>query len=346
MNTGEIRLRALERFEEVARYLYPMGRKDGCRWLLGSANGEPGKSFSINLKTGIFGDFADGKKMKSGGIDLWMVARDVDFKTALAGLAAWLGIPNHGGFQTEQSAPKRLVMRKRILLPELVKPTENDIRLISESRSIDAAPLQIAAGRGLWFCFDDELNGRCWVITDEMRRCAIRRRIDNQLFRLKNGKQTKAAACPGSDMSSAIGYHEAQPFPCIGIVEGGPNAIAVIAHARASGVNAWVAPICMPSTNANFTEATLAYLQGKRGRVFIDNDRPGIEAANRWAAQLQTADVVIDGFSFDGLIQNDGSAVKDLNDLLRVDADCWEANREVIESVMSFTFGGRTSWRG
>ncbi len=71
-----------------------------------------------------------------------------------------------------------------------------------------------------------------------------------------------------------------------------------------------------------------------------------MEAANRWAAQLQTANVVIDGFSFDGLIQNDGSAVKDLNDLLKVDADCWEANREVIESVMSFAFEGRAPWRG
>jgi hypothetical protein len=94
----------------------------------------------------------------------------------------------------------------------------------------------------------------------------------------------------------------------------------------------------MPSANSNFTAEALACLQGKRARIFADNDAPGIKAAARWAAQLQTADVRVDGYSFEGLVRNDGAPVNDLNDLLRIDADCWEHHREVIEEVMNFVF--------
>jgi hypothetical protein len=118
----------------------------------------------------------------------------------------------------------------------------------------------------------------------------------------------------------------------------GPNSLAAIAHAWASNVETRVAPICMPSANANFTAESLERLQGKRARIFVDNDKPGELAAMRWAAQLQAASVVVDGYSFDGLLQNDGRPVKDLNDLLRIDADQWETHRETIESVMDFAF--------
>jgi hypothetical protein len=92
----------------------------------------------------------------------------------------------------------------------------------------------------------------------------------------------------------------------------------------------------MPHSGSDFTAESLAYLQGKRARIFADNDKPGKEAARRWAAQLRTADVVVDGYSFEGLVQNDGAPVNDLNDMLRIDADCWEHHFEVVESVMDF----------
>ena len=126
-------------------------------------------------------------------------------------------------------------------------------------------------------------------------------------------------------MRSPIGFQEAAPYPYIGIVEGGPNALAVIAHAWASGVETRVTPICMPSTTSNFTASALAHLQGKRGRIFIDDDAPGHAAAERWAAQLASADIVVDGFSFTGLVMSDGRPVTDLNELLQIDSDCWEA---------------------
>jgi hypothetical protein len=40
----------LERAEGVARHLLPLGRKEGDEWVVGSLNGERGKSLKVNLK--------------------------------------------------------------------------------------------------------------------------------------------------------------------------------------------------------------------------------------------------------------------------------------------------------
>lgn len=90
--TEQIRQRGLERLEELCRYLLPGGRKEGSHWKAGNINGEPGKSFDVNLATGQFGDWADGAKMQTGAINLWMAAKGVDFNAARSALAQWLGI--------------------------------------------------------------------------------------------------------------------------------------------------------------------------------------------------------------------------------------------------------------
>ena len=266
----------------------------------------------------------------------------IDLEHALRGGTLPEAVERLGGAMIESGscqAPPRTVSpqpEKKIRLPEFEQPKEKDLRTLARKRSIDIAPLKIAVDRGFILCFDDERNGRCWVYTDQVRRCAIRRRLDNKPFRLANGNEPKAAACPCSDTRSPLGWRESQAYPCISVQEGGPYSLAAIAHAWASNVETRVAPICMPSANANFTAESLERLEGKRARIFVDNDGPGKLAAARWAAQLQAANIVVDGYSFDGLLQNDGSPVKDLNDLLRVDADQWETHRETIESVMDF----------
>jgi hypothetical protein len=332
-------------WEALCRHLLPGGRKDGYRWPVGSALGEPGRSFDVNLHTGVFGDWATDDRRQRGPINLWMTARGVDFKTALQELSTWLGRPcdppPNAYLRSADIPPLRPTgstdSEKKIFLPpNLSKPTEKDLQILSESRSIGVEALRIAVKRGFLWCFDDEFNGRCWLFTDQRRRCGLRRRLDNKPFRLRSGSEVKCAACPGSDMRGPIGYQEAASYPCIGIAEGGPNSLAVLAHAWASGVEERVAPVCMPSTTANFSESSLAYLQGKRARIFIDDDVPGHVAADRWAKQLRSAGVVVDGFSFAGLVVTDGEAVKDLNDLLVIDCDCWEQFRNQFEAVMNF----------
>jgi twinkle protein len=86
----------LERVEELTPYLFPNGKRDGVHWCVGSIEGESGKSFKICIsgeKAGLWGDFADSRKHSWSLLDLWMYARNVDFKTALRESSEWLGTP-------------------------------------------------------------------------------------------------------------------------------------------------------------------------------------------------------------------------------------------------------------
>lgn len=82
------------RVEEVATYLFPNGKREGIHWCIGDITGTPGKSFKICVagpKAGLWGDFAESGKHSRNLLDLWMLARNVDFKTAFRQAAQWLG---------------------------------------------------------------------------------------------------------------------------------------------------------------------------------------------------------------------------------------------------------------
>jgi hypothetical protein len=84
-----------ERVAELAQYLFPNGHREGNHWCVGSIEGEPGKSFKICIageKAGLWGDFADSGKHSRRLLNLWMVARKCDFKTALRQAAEWLEV--------------------------------------------------------------------------------------------------------------------------------------------------------------------------------------------------------------------------------------------------------------
>jgi hypothetical protein len=336
-NLDRLRSLSTEDWQRLCLRLLPGGKKEGCRWLAGSLLGEQGRSFDVNLRTGVFGDWATDQK-GHGAIDLYMAATGADFKTAIRELSACIGLPaDIAPVRPTRFHPTAEENEKRIFFPrDLSKPTEKDLRILSQNRSLGIESLRIAVERGFLLCFDDELNGRCWLYTDQRRRCGLRRRLDSKPFRLRSGSASKSVSCQGSDMRSPIGFQEAASYPFFGVVEGGPNALAVITHAWATGSETCIAPVCMPSTTSNFTANALAYLQGKHARIFIDDDDPGHAAATRWAAQLTSADIVVDGFSFTGLVMSDGRPVTDLNDLCKIAYDCWEEYREQVESVMNF----------
>jgi hypothetical protein len=84
----------LERVAELAQYLFPNGHREAAHWCVGSIEGEAGKSFKICIageKAGLWGDFADSENHSRSLLDLWMKARNVDFKTALREAADWAG---------------------------------------------------------------------------------------------------------------------------------------------------------------------------------------------------------------------------------------------------------------
>ncbi|MES2709764.1 MAG: hypothetical protein V4726_24415 [Verrucomicrobiota bacterium] len=62
MNFKEVAILALARAESLVTQWLPGGKRAGAEWKCGSLQGEPGKSTSVNLTTGMWSDFATGDK--------------------------------------------------------------------------------------------------------------------------------------------------------------------------------------------------------------------------------------------------------------------------------------------
>jgi len=79
---------------ELLEYLLPGGRKKGNEYLADTIEGGAGKSTSISLVPGKIGVGADfnGGQPTGDLIDVYMASRNVDFKTALMELEAWVGL--------------------------------------------------------------------------------------------------------------------------------------------------------------------------------------------------------------------------------------------------------------
>jgi 5S rRNA maturation endonuclease (ribonuclease M5) len=84
--------------EAVLRHLFPQGKKEGHRFLVGNIYGAPGKSLVIELegaRRGLWTDFTTGE----GGdlIDLWAAVRGLSvsqaFPQLVEDIAAWLALP-------------------------------------------------------------------------------------------------------------------------------------------------------------------------------------------------------------------------------------------------------------
>jgi predicted transcriptional regulator len=119
-----------ERIAELAQHLFPNGHREGVHWCVGSIDGEPGKSFKICIagpKAGLWGDFAHSGKHSRSLLDLWMHARNVDFKTALRQAAEWLGLPLNGQTNEDSHCWKTLDEAIRATQRMLGCPTRRDV---------------------------------------------------------------------------------------------------------------------------------------------------------------------------------------------------------------------------
>ncbi len=83
--------------ESLVREWFPQGHKEGNEFKIGSLSGEPGRSLSINLRTGVWTDFASGDN-GSDPISLLAAIRNVSMGDAARELGARLGsgIPSAG----------------------------------------------------------------------------------------------------------------------------------------------------------------------------------------------------------------------------------------------------------
>lgn len=315
-----------EQVERLARYLYPQGKKIGASWRIGSMD--------INLRTGVWGDW-DGStdRMSRNLINLWIHANHSDFRTAIQDIERWLGVPE-SQWPARPGPGSQPKQAKKLVLPLLEKPTAAELNALSTQRSLSVQALHIAVQREfLWTYTDPFEKVRAWLLTDSTRKLAVGRRLDGQVWRAAWAKDAKSKSLHGSLGNWPIGIKEAAGYPAIGLVEGTPDFLALIAHAWGKGMQDHVAPVCLAGAQMSIPKAALPFFIGKRVRIFVHADDAGIAAASRWYSQLKK-DARVDGYSFDGLTQIDGQPVTDLNDLCRIAPESKEAHRQEVESLL------------
>jgi CHC2 zinc finger len=216
--------------------------------------------------------------------------------------------------------------------PPLRVPSSDELAAISRLRSISPDALRIAVARG--FLWTAELKGnQAFVVTDKSRKCYAARKTNGGKWK----DDAKVVLLPGSSAKWPIGCMEADKYPAVALCEGGPDFLAAFGHAWASNVEDQVAPVCMNSAALDIADEALPAFRGKRVRIFAHTDDAGMKASERWQAQLTGVASKVDCWRFgSNWMQTDGGPVKDLNDFLRIDYDCWEDDRTIIEGVMSF----------
>ena len=280
---------------------------DGQKWL-DRGSGDKGDIFDFYRK-------AAGCDSRQAFLDLLTMAGNRSGQ-ALVGPSSFVG----------SSEPKKQYH------PSLRMPCKDELAVVSKLRSISLEALQIAVDRG--FLWTSDIKGfPAFMVTDESRKCYLARKLDGTSW----DHGGKAHALPGSQASWPIGCREAQDFPAIALCEGLPDFLSAFGHAWASGVEAHIAPVCMSSAAVSIAKEALPAFAGKRVRIFTHADEAGNKASDRWTAQLISVADKVDCWQFGSdWIQTDGQPVTDLNDLLRIDYDCWEDNRLEIEAIMAF----------
>jgi hypothetical protein len=240
--------------------------------------------------------------------------------------------------------PVETRIRTKPKLPPLRRPITGELHRLGLLRSITVEALRLAVNRGFLWMYDDSREGGAWILTDQARWLAIARRLDGQTWQYRGREfienpeeRPKSKNLYGSRGNWPIGIVEAHAYPAIALAEGAPDFLSVLTHAWASGIEHQIAPVCLSGASVCLPDEVLPLFAGKCVRIFADDDPSGYGGAVRWYDRLRPFADRIDVYGFEGLTRTGGQKVKDLNDLLEVNADCWEENRPVIESLMNFS---------
>ena len=87
---------ALAQAESLLWTWLPAGKKRGSEFMVGNLAGDPGKSLSINLDTGLWADFAAGPEVKGKDlVSLYAAIHRLSPGDALRRVSAELGLPSH-----------------------------------------------------------------------------------------------------------------------------------------------------------------------------------------------------------------------------------------------------------
>ncbi len=206
-------------------------------------------------------------------------------------------------------------------LPDLRPLTTAEMDGIANQRGwLCITGMKQLSQRGLlWFANvrDNGTDWPAWLITDASRRNAQARRLDGKEW---SRIAAKAKTLPGCEASWPIGAADIGCRPIVLLVEGGPDLLASLYCVgwESFTVEA-VAPVCMAGAGHSIPADALPLFAGKHVRICPHNDAKGMQAGERWVAQLYRAGAArVSRYTFEGLKTPDGEPGKDLADFARL----------------------------
>ncbi len=177
-------------------------------------------------------------------------------------------------------------------------------------------------------------------------RNASLRRLDGEPFRI-NGQSAKAEAeTRGESWHRLIGLDDVVANDRRDILltpEGSKDALAALHLADAEGSLPCVGVVAALGAGVKLLPDDVEKFRGRHVRIFGDADATGENAASKIGQQLASGAEEVQIFNLAGLHCQDGSLVKDLFDLSRIDCDDFEANRDLCSVTDLNSRGKRVS---
>jgi len=202
-----------------------------------------------------------------------------------------------------------------------------ELEQVAASRNLDVRAVELAERMGT-LRFGLVARYPSWVLTDQSGLCAEGRRLDGKPYpavttrRCQLGER-KAHTIRYSRKAWPVGIlpaSEYRNFEVIALVEGSPDYLAVL-HFQLLQGKSGILPVAMLGRGqGRIDPEALEHFRGKRVRIYPhdDDDGGGRRSALVWAQQLEQVGVQADFFVFDGMLKEDGTRAKDLNDSVSV----------------------------
>lgn len=245
-------------------------------------------SFSVFDNGRSFKDFGTGE----GGdvITFYRLATGVEFLDAITQLSEL----NLNGVIARRLPRER---KKELEHPVLESPTRIEINKIAKLRSLSSEGVALSVARRFLFTGDIKEH-RAWILTDDRRVYYAARRLDGEPWRDQNVTR-KCYTLHGSKARWPIGALDIAKYPCVALVEGGPDLLAAHHFIYQSNREKEVGVVCMSASSIKkIVDTAWMGFKNKRVRIFAHNDEPGRIAGECWKEQLARIASYVDIFDF------------------------------------------------
>jgi 5S rRNA maturation endonuclease (ribonuclease M5) len=208
-------------------------------------------------------------------------------------------------------------------------PAGNPANELATQLLISPEVIDEAMQRGV-LTFMRHRKAACWRFGDARNGCL--RRLDGHPFKI-NGQCVKAKAeTRGESWHRLIGLDDVvanDRREILLIVEGSKDALAALHFADVEDRLSSIGLVAALGAGVKLLADDVEKFRGRRVRIFGDADATGENAASKIGQQLASVAEEVQIFNLAGLHCEEGSLVKDLFDLTRIDYDAFEANRDL-----------------